>query len=41
MDDELQVAAGCHEGIAKPDSFLFKAGILASYINFITRQEKR
>lgn len=41
VDDELQVAAGCHEGIAEPESFLVKAGILAPYANFITLQEKK
>ena len=41
VDDELQVAAGCHEGIAEPESFLVKVGVLASYANFITLQDKK
>lgn len=40
VDDELQVAAGCHEGIAEPESFLVKAGIFAivEHMKFRCRQ---
>ena len=29
MDDELQVSAGGDEGIAEPENFVVKAGVLA------------
>ena len=29
MDDELQVPAGGDEGIAEPENFVVKAGVLA------------
>ena len=40
VDDELQVAAGCHEGIAEPESFLVKAGVFAilEHMKFRCRQ---
>lgn len=41
VDDELQVAAGCHECIAEPESFLIKDSFLATYANFITLQDKK
>ena len=41
VDDELQVAARCHEGIAETESFLVKSGTLATYIYFITLQDEK
>ena len=41
VDDELQVSAGCHEGITEPEWYLVKAGTLAPYIYFITLQDEK